>query len=128
MTASVSRPSMTRRAFGRFVAAGVGAGISLTRFSAGSARSRRADKTSLKIYAFYPKEDGVMTDCKACQNHAKYKRFATLEAARGNRAHPGCRCAILMVPASKENYLKIFGGTIETVDRLIFDLRWPLAT
>jgi hypothetical protein len=119
---------MTRRAFGRFVAAGVGAGISLSRFSTGSARSLRADDIPLKIYAFYPKEDGVMTDCKACQNHAKHKRFATLEAARGNRAHPGCRCAILMIPASEEQYLKMFGGTIETVDRLIYDLRWPLAT
>jgi hypothetical protein len=32
--------------------------------------------------------------CKACQAHAKNKLFASEQAAKQHRAHPGCRCGV----------------------------------
>lgn len=32
--------------------------------------------------------------CNACQAHAKNKLFASKEAAKQHRAHPGCRCGV----------------------------------
>jgi hypothetical protein len=116
-------PSMTRRAFGKFVAISIGAGVALTQRSNGFARPRPNDRSALKVYSFYPLEHGVLTDCKACLSHAQHKRFATLAAAEENRAHAGCNCLILEAPESVENVVRMFGGTGTSVDRLVYDSR-----
>jgi len=115
---------MTRRAFAKLVAVSAGAGTAITEIAKGSAHPGPEDRSSFTIFSFFPVEDGSLTDCKACINHAEYKRFATREAAEANRAHPGCRCQILLTPAPGEEYVHMFGGSGASVDRLVYDLRW----
>ncbi len=123
MQANNDVPSMTRRAFGKFLAMSIGAGVALTQRTNGFARSRPNDRSALKVYSFYPQERGVITTCSACLNHAQHKRFATLAAAQENRAHPGCNCAIFEAPESVENVVRMFGGTGKSVDRMVYDSR-----
>ena len=113
---------MTRRAFGKFVAMSIGAGVTFTQRTNGFARSRPNDR-SVKVYSFYPQERGVITTCNACLSHARYKRFATAAAAQENRAHHGCNCAILETSESAKNFVRMFGGTGKSVDRLVYDSR-----
>jgi len=114
---------MTRRAFGKFVAMSIGAGVAFTQRTNGFARSRPNDRSAVKVYSFYPQERGVITTCNACLSHAQHKRFATAAAAEANRAHHGCNCAILETSESVKNFVKMFGGTGRSVDRLVYDSR-----
>jgi superfamily II helicase len=116
-------PTMTRRAFGKFVAVSIGAGVAFTQRTNGFARSRPNDRSAVKVYSFYPQEKGVITTCNACLSHARYKRFATAAAAEENRAHHGCNCAILETSESVKNFVRMFGGTGKSVDRLVYDSR-----
>src|SRR6478735_6133350 len=116
MQSRVTVPSMTRRAFGKFVAMSIGAGVALTQRTNGFARQRPNDRSMVKVYSFYPMERGVITTCNACLSHAQHKRFATAAAAEENRAHPGCNCAIFEAPESVENVVRMFGGTGKSVD------------
>ena len=116
-------PTMTRRAFGKFVAMGIGAGVALTQRTTGFARAQPNDRSMVKVYSFYPMERGVITTCNACLSHAQHKRFATAAAAEENRAHPGCNCAILETSESVENVVKMFGGNGRSVDRQVYDSR-----
>lgn len=77
--------------------------------------------TAKMVYAFAPIENGKPTNCAACRNHAANKRFATLQAARANRAHSGCRCAIYAIPVPIAEHLRMFG---DGLDRPMYDLRW----
>jgi hypothetical protein len=128
MQSRVTVPTITRRAFGKFVAMSVGAGVALTQRTNGFARQRPNDRSTLKVYSFYPQERGVITTCNACLSHAQHKRFATLAAAEENRAHPGCNCAIFEAPESVENVVRMFGGTGKSVDRQVYDTRQSSTT
>jgi hypothetical protein len=128
MQSKNSVPSMTRRAFGKFVAMSIGAGVAFTQRTNGFTRQRPNDRSAVKIYSFYPMERGVITTCNACLSHAQHKRFATAAAAEENRAHPGCNCAILETSESVENFVRMFGGTGRSVERQVFDLRQSTTT
>ena len=116
-------PPLSRRAFAKYIAASVAAGTALAQAAPSLAQTQPAADDTRKIYSFYPLENGVLTPCKSCLSHAQHKRFATLEAADANRAHPGCNCSILEMTEPAETYDQLFGGTGDAVDRLVYDLR-----
>jgi hypothetical protein len=115
---------MTRRAFGKSAAASAGLGAALMRATDGAASALPANQSTITVYSFFPIEDGVLTRCRACLSHARYKRFASLEAAEGNRAHPGCKCAIAATSSSTDEFARMFGGVGDEIDRFVYDLRW----
>ncbi len=62
--------------------------------------------------------------CNACKAHAKNKRFATLRAARRNRAHVACNCVAYPVTVRRRYYRRLFGFPgCKGQGRLVFDLR-----
>jgi hypothetical protein len=61
--------------------------------------------------------------CKACQKHAKQKRFPTANAANNHRAHTGCNCKVVLATSiSYKSYVKLFGKPGQLTHRSI-DLR-----
>ena len=62
--------------------------------------------------------------CNACKAHAKNKRFATLRAARRNRAHVACNCVAFPVLVRRRYYRRLFGFPgCAGQGREVFDLR-----
>jgi hypothetical protein len=118
--------AMTRRTFSKVVASGFGVGAAFVHARIGSARTLSMG-SSLVVYGFYPIEDGEYTTCKACLAHADNKKFATREAAEAHRAHPGCRCSIMMSTVSKDEYIDLFGDPTTGNAKIVSDRRWSLA-
>jgi hypothetical protein len=58
--------------------------------------------------------------CAACKAHAAHRFYATTDAAGGNRAHPGCRCAIVQQQIAAPS----FAAWFDTANRVVFDDRW----
>ncbi|MGH2551954.1 MAG: hypothetical protein ACRDHN_21410 [Thermomicrobiales bacterium] len=111
---------MSRRVFTGIAAMNVAAGVAIACPRTEYARAF-ADEHAVKlIYAFAPIENGKLTSCTACRRHAANKRFASIQAARENRAHPGCTCAIYAIPVSKIEHARMFGDAVE---RMTYDLR-----
>ena len=54
--------------------------------------------------------------CKACKNHAHYKRFASSEAAADNRPHAGCNCEIKTVRMTVSEYNACFPNGSQVYD------------
>jgi hypothetical protein len=115
----------TRRAFGTLAAASNGFAAALLHATDGAARALLVEQTTFPVYSFVPLEDGVLTTCKSCLSHAKNKRFASLDAAEGNRAHLGCKCTIAATASTEGEFVKMFGGIGDAIDRFVYDLRWP---
>jgi hypothetical protein len=122
MQTSFTIQSITRRTFGKIMA---GAAAALAHVTGGTAQTLPVKPTAFTVYSFYPMDQDGTPHCRACLSHAEHKRFATLEAAQSNRAHPGCDCSILMNEVSADDYARMFGGSGETPERVTFDLRWP---
>jgi hypothetical protein len=116
-------PPLSRRAFAKYITASVAVGTALAHPAPSLAQTQPAEDKTRKVYSFYPLENGALTPCKSCLSHAQHKRFATLEAADTNRAHPGCNCSILEETEPADTYYQLFGGTGDAVDRLVYDLR-----
>jgi hypothetical protein len=122
MQTSFTIQSIPRRTFGKIMA---GAAAAFAHVTGGTAQSLPVKRSAFTVYSFYPMDPGGIPHCRACLSHAEHKRFATLEAAQTNRAHPGCDCLIMMTEVSADDYTRMFGGSGKTVERVTFDLRWP---
>jgi hypothetical protein len=125
MQSKFAVPAITRRAFGKLAAATAGVGAAFLRATDRAAAALTIDQSSIAVYSFFPVEDGVLTTCKACLSHARHKRFASLDAAEGNRAHLGCKCAIAATTATTDEFVRMFGGVGDAIDRFVYDVRWP---
>jgi hypothetical protein len=112
--------TLSRRAFTGIAAINLAAGIAIAHQSSGYAQEIAKRHAITLIYAFAPIENGKPTTCTACRLHAANKRFSSIQAARENRAHNGCRCAIYAIPVSNAERIRMFG---EALDRNSFDLR-----
>jgi hypothetical protein len=47
--------------------------------------------------------------CNACRSHARHKWFATVRAARRNRAHVACNCVAFKVKVTRRRFRRMFG-------------------
>jgi len=68
------------------------------------------------------RKGGGCHGCQACHNHARNKRFATLDAVR--RAHRRCHCKIETRVVTNQEFVKMFGKPGSANFRKEFDLRW----
>ncbi|CAN5634258.1 hypothetical protein BH09CHL1_BH09CHL1_16090 [soil metagenome] len=120
MDASEMGSTITRRAFTGIAAINLAAGIAIAHQCSGYAQGFTKGQESKLVYAFAPIENGQPTTCAACRLHAANKRFTSIQAARENRAHPGCTCAIYAIPVSAAEHTRMFG---EALERNTHDLR-----
>jgi hypothetical protein len=126
MQSKITIQVRTRWAVGKLAAAGAGLAAAFLHATDGAARALVVEQSHLTVYSFFPIEDGLLTSCKSCLSHARHKRFASLDAAEGNRAHPGCKCAIATTASTRDEFVTMFGGVGDAIERFVYDLRWPI--
>jgi hypothetical protein len=114
--------TMNRRAFLRIGAAML-SGATLTAAMPAFARAEPepAIAATRRWYALAPtREDGDT----ACRRHAANKLFADPVAADMNRAHPGCKCQIVVGGELPEHVWTGLFGDYRQVVRSQVDRRW----
>jgi hypothetical protein len=102
------RVLLTRRAFVARMGAALGA-LALPGFARARVQSRRS------IYKLLARG----RTCQACYLHDRSKLFPTAKAAKGNRAHHGCNCAVIkgLIDMRGWRLLFVANGPTYVVDR-----------
>jgi hypothetical protein len=59
----------------------------------------------IKVFRFSTRNN---VSCRACRKHHRYMAFRTRKAARRNRAHPGCDCAIVPQWVERKTFRLLF--------------------
>ena len=124
---AVDNRAVTRRGFLRLgaataVAAGavatLGSGTAFAQTDGGDAvQTLQLDPTGGGSSCRHGHGNGTCAACNACKGHAKNKVFRTSDAADANRAHTGCRCAVVKGQTLPTPIADAVFGKSDVVDR-----------